>query len=64
MALYSELISVGYACLVALIKQLLHCDSIKTASIVFIHTHGRNRSYNSHYHMLLAEGRLNQRTTQ
>ena len=59
-ALYSELMSVDHACLVALIQQLLNCYTIKTASIVFIHTNCRNGSYNPHLHILLVEVELNQ----
>ena len=61
-ALYSELMSVGHACLESLIQQLLQCDTVKIASIVFIHTHGRNGGYNPHLHILLAEGGLNPKT--
>ena len=59
-ALYSELMSVAHACLAVLIQQLLHCDIIKTASIVFIHIHihGRNRVYNPNLHILLCGNRI------
>jgi hypothetical protein len=63
-ALYSELMSVGHACLEALIQDLLRCNTLKIASIVFIHTHGRNGSYNPHLHILLGEGGLNPMTNQ
>ncbi|MCL1124326.1 transposase [Shewanella surugensis] len=59
--MYSELMSVGHECLEALIQELLHSDTIK---IVFIHTYGRNGSYNPHLHILLAEGGLNPDTNQ
>lgn len=63
-ALYSEFMSVGHECLEALIKDLLGCNNLKIASIVFIHTHGRNGSYNPHLHILLGEGGLNTDTNQ
>ncbi|NGZ65359.1 hypothetical protein G6Z96_20130 [Vibrio aestuarianus subsp. cardii] len=56
--------SVGHACLEALIQDLLRCNTLKIASIVFIHTHGRNGSYNPHLHILLGEGGLNPETNQ
>ena len=44
--------------------QLLHCDTIKTASIVFIYTHGLNEIYNPHYYILVAEVGLKPETNQ
>ena len=52
--------NVDQACLAAFIQQLFHCYAIKTMNIVFIHTHGRNGSYNPHLHIFLAEGISNQ----
>ena len=63
-SLYSEFMSVGHECLEALIKDLLHCNNLKIASIVFIHTHGRNGNCNPHLHILLSEGGLNTDTNQ
>ncbi len=63
-ALYSGFIYAGYTCLEALIRELLRCNTLKIAAIVFIHTHGRDGQYHPHLHVILAEGGFNPQTSQ
>ena len=55
-SLYSRFMVLSEACLSELIQTHFQNDECKIAVIVFIHTHGRNGSYNPHLHVILAEG--------
>ena len=44
------------ACLTEVIQSQFKETDYKLALIVFLHTHGRNGSYNPHLHVILAEG--------
>ena len=61
--LYSQFMKLAQDCLEQLIRNKFGCDSLKTGSIVFIHTHGRNANYNPHLHVILAEDGFNDKTT-
>jgi len=54
--LYSRFMALAQACLEELIHSLFKNTDYKIASIVFLHTNGRNGSYNPHLHVILAEG--------
>ena len=62
--LYSQFMQLAQDCLEALIQNKFGSGTLKTGCIVFIHTHGRNGSYNPHLHVILAEGGLNEQTGQ
>ena len=54
--LYSKFMALAHTCLTELIHDMFKNTDYKIAPIVFIHTNGRNGSYNPHLHVLLAEG--------
>ena len=54
--LYSQFMGLAQACLSELIQSQLNNRDDKIALIVFLHTSGRNGSYNPHLHVILAEG--------
>jgi hypothetical protein len=60
--LYSRFMALAEACLSELIQEHFKNKDYKVALIVFIHTNGRNGSYNPHLHVILAEGALLPRT--
>ena len=62
--LYSQFMSLAQDCLEELIQNKFNSKLLKTGCIVFIHTHGRNGSYNPHLHVILAEGGFNEKTAQ
>ena len=54
--LYSNFMALAQLCLEELIRDLFKNTDYKVASIVFLHTNGRNGSYNPHLHVILGEG--------
>ena len=54
--LYSRFMMLAQACLTEVIQGQFKETDYKLALIVFLHTHGRNGSYNPHLHVILAEG--------
>lgn len=52
--LYSRFMGLVEPCLTELIQQQLKSPTIKIALIVFLHTNGRNGSYNPHLHEKVA----------
>jgi len=54
--LYSRFMGLAEPCLLALIQEHVKCKRCKIGAIVFLHTSGRNGSYNPHLHVILAEG--------
>jgi Putative transposase/Transposase zinc-binding domain len=56
--LYSRFMGLAQACLAELIQGQFNNTGYKIALIVFLHTNGRNGSYNPHFHVILAEGAL------
>lgn len=62
--LYSRFMGLAESCLTELIQGQLKNSNIKIALIVFLHTNGRNGSYNPHLHVILAEGGLLPRVQQ
>ncbi|MEE8059515.1 MAG: transposase [Pseudomonadales bacterium] len=56
--LYSRFMGLAQACLEELIQGLFKSTDYKIASIVFLHTNGRNGSYNPHLHVILGQGAL------
>ena len=56
--LYSQFMALACPCLEELIQRQFNCTDYKIALIVFLHTNGRNGSYNPHLHVILAEGAL------
>jgi hypothetical protein len=54
--LYSKFMELAHTCLEALVHDLFKSTDYKIAPIVFLHTNGRNGSYNPHLHVILAEG--------
>lgn len=62
--LYSKFMGISHVCLEELIQGMFKNTDYKIAPIVFIHTHGRNGSYNPHLHVILAEGAFHPQTTE
>lgn len=56
--LYSRFMGLAEPCLSELIQEKFKNSDYKIALIVFLHTNGRNGSYNPHLHVILAEGAL------
>ena len=54
--LYSQFMSLAHTCLAEVIQERFKSTEYKIALIVFLHTNGRNGSYNPHLHVILAEG--------
>lgn len=54
--LYSRFMGLASACLTELIQAHFKHPDGKIAAIVFLHTNGRNGSYNPHLHVILGEG--------
>ncbi len=61
--LYSRFMKLAQACLEELIQKQFKDPACKIATIVFIHTNGRNGNYNPHLHVILGEGAFNPKTT-
>lgn len=49
--LYSRFMALAQACLEELVQDKFNSTDYKIASIVFLHTNGRNGSYNPHLHV-------------
>ena len=62
--LYSQFMMLAQQCLEEMIHTKFGCKSLKIATIVFIHTHGRNGCYNPHLHIILGEGGFNSQKSQ
>ncbi len=56
--------ALAQACFEEVIQTRFKNKDCKVASIVFIHTHGRNGSYNPHLHVILAEGAFDPKTSE
>jgi hypothetical protein len=56
--LYLRFMGLAEPCLTELIQAYFKNSSYKIALTVFLHTNGRNGSYNPHLHVILAEGAL------
>ncbi|MFT7389637.1 MAG: hypothetical protein ACI8VC_002906 [Candidatus Endobugula sp.] len=56
--LYLRFMGLAEPCLTELIQAHFKNSSYKIALTVFLHTNGRNGSYNPHLHVILAEGAL------
>ncbi len=54
--LYAQFMGLAEPCLAELIQEQFKNSNVKIALIVFLHTSGRNGSYNPHLHVILAEG--------
>ena len=61
---YSQFMLLAQRCLEEYIQNRFRCGSLMIATIVFIHTNGRNGSYNPHLNVILGEGDFNAKTTQ
>ena len=62
--LYSRFMALAQACLEELIQGRFNNTDYKIASIVFLHTNGRNGSYNLHLHVILEEGAFHPQKTE
>ncbi|RNC76617.1 hypothetical protein DA717_14965, partial [Piscirickettsiaceae bacterium NZ-RLO2] len=62
--LYSDFMRLVHNCLQDVIRQMFGNDQLSVAVIVFIHTNGRNGSYNPHLHIILGEGAFNSITNE
>ena len=62
--LYSGFMMLSQQCLEELIHIKFSCKALKIATIVFIHTNGRDGSYNPHLHIILGEGGFNANKSQ
>ncbi len=54
--LYSKFMALAQACLEELVQDKFNGTDYNVATILFLHTNGRNGSYNPHLHVILAEG--------
>lgn len=62
--LYSGFMALAQGCLEELIHDKFKSTDYKIAPIVFLHTNGRNGSYNPHLHVILAEGAFHPQNTE
>ena len=62
--LYAGFMKLAQDCLEELIQNRFQRKDYKIALIVFLHTHGRDESYNPHLHVILGEGALDPQTRQ
>ncbi|MFT5756836.1 MAG: hypothetical protein ACI9LM_001561 [Alteromonadaceae bacterium] len=62
--LYSQFMMLAQQCLEEQIQTKFRSNALKIATIVFIHTNGRNGNYNPHLHIILGEGAFNANKSQ